>query len=393
MRILVLNGPNLNLLGVRAPEVYGSTTLDDLVTQTRAWAAELGVAHVEDFQSNHEGQLLDRLHAARGQVDGIVFNPGAFTHSSYALHDAIEAIEVPTVEVHISNVEEREPWRRISLVRPACVHTIYGRGVEGYRWAVRHLVSRSAWPVERVRYGDDPDAWLDVRLPDAPGPHPVVVLVHGGFWRHYWTFDTVESIAVDLARRGVAVAVPEYRRVGPVSRSEDDPPVWDAHLDVARAVSAVLSHDEIDGGRWAIAGHSAGGQLAIAALDALQHSDGGEVEPPRLVVSLAGVVDLPRAVEDDLGGGAAGRYVAGLADPVRVSPMHRLPLTAPLLVAHGRQDPSVPVAYSEAYAAAAADTGVDVESLITDGGHFEYLEPEDPAWTAVADRLVASVRS
>lgn len=108
MHFLLLNGPNLNLLGTRKPEVYGSETLEDVEAAVAAEAALLGHT-IESFQSNHEGALIDRLHRAKGIVDGVVFNPGAYTHTSYALHDAIEAIEVPTVEVHISNVMEREP--------------------------------------------------------------------------------------------------------------------------------------------------------------------------------------------------------------------------------------------------------------------------------------------
>ena len=139
-RVLVLNGPNLNLLGSRRPDVYGSTTLADLERLCAAWGVRLGV-EVESFQSNHEGALIDRLHEARGVVDGVVINPGAFTHTSYALHDALEAVEIPAVEVHISNVEEREAWRRTSLTGPACVHRIYGRGIYGYQNALSHLVA------------------------------------------------------------------------------------------------------------------------------------------------------------------------------------------------------------------------------------------------------------
>ena len=123
MRILLLNGPNLNLLGRRAPEVYGSDTLHDVAEQCRAHAARLG-HRIEDFQSNHEGKLIDAIHAARETADGIVFNLGAFSHTSYALHDAIEAVGIPTVEIHISNVRERQPWRRISVTEPACVYQI-----------------------------------------------------------------------------------------------------------------------------------------------------------------------------------------------------------------------------------------------------------------------------
>src|SRR5690606_14876808 len=137
-----------------------------------------------------------------------------FTHTSYAIHDAIEAIEIPTVEVHISNVEEREPWRRESRVRAACVHTIYGRGTNGYLWALRHLHHRQWGTPITSAYGDHPDQHGDLRLPDGPGPHPVAVLLHGGFWRHQHTKDSLEGIACDLTDHGVATWLPEYRRIG-----------------------------------------------------------------------------------------------------------------------------------------------------------------------------------
>ena len=388
MHILLLNGPNLNLLGSRRPETYGTATLPDVVRMMGGWAADLGVEGVEDLQSNHEGELIDRLHAARGSVDGIVFNPGAYTHTSYALHDAIEAIEIPTVEVHISNVEEREPWRRHSAVRPACVYTVYGRGIEGYRWGLRHLVNRTAWPVERTRYGASSEQRVDLRLPEGDGPHPAVVLVHGGFWRHQWTLDTVESIAVDLARRGVASLVVEYRRVGIAGGSGGGAA---SVLDVAEGIRAGLAHASVDGSRWAVVGHSAGGQLAFMALDRLRSLDGEDaVAPPGLAVSLAGVLDVEAAVRDGLGDGAASTYLGG-EDPAGLSPHGRVPFGVPLLLAHGAEDAHVPLSQSEGFAAAAEAAGDQVERLRSDGGHFEFLEPDDPAWQAVADRLVAAL--
>lgn len=140
MHVLVVNGPNLNLLGTRRPEIYGTTTLRELEDQCRRWGRDLG-ATVTTFQSNHEGALIDAIHDAIGRYDGIVLNPGALTHYSYALHDAIESVPVPVVEVHISDLAMREEeWRRTSVVSAVCETTIGGRGIDGYRDAIALLV-------------------------------------------------------------------------------------------------------------------------------------------------------------------------------------------------------------------------------------------------------------
>lgn len=143
MRVLVVNGPNLNLLGSREPEVYGHTTLSELDELCRRWGAELG-CEVSVFQSNHEGAIIDRLHDALGRCDGIVINPGALTHYSYALHDAIAAIAIPTIEVHLSDIMRREPWRATSVIAAACRASIWGLGPAGYRQAIEALVSGAA---------------------------------------------------------------------------------------------------------------------------------------------------------------------------------------------------------------------------------------------------------
>ena len=140
-KILVLNGPNLNLLGVREPDVYGTVTLADIEREVTEYAAERG-ASVDCFQSNHEGALIDKLHEARGAYDGIVYNPGAHTHYSYALRDAVSSIDVPTVEVHLSDISAREEFRRISVIAPVRVAQIKGKGKEGYKEAVDVLLAR-----------------------------------------------------------------------------------------------------------------------------------------------------------------------------------------------------------------------------------------------------------
>jgi 3-dehydroquinate dehydratase type II len=142
MHILVLNGPNLNLLGLREPEIYGKATYSDLLLCIRSEAKALG-ASVEFFQSNHEGALVDAIQAAYGKADGIVINPGAYTHTSVALLDAVKAVGIPCVEVHISDPDTREEFRRVSYIRAACVASIKGHGFEGYLEALRLLCERS----------------------------------------------------------------------------------------------------------------------------------------------------------------------------------------------------------------------------------------------------------
>ena len=142
MRMLLLNGPNLNMLGVRDPAIYGTDTLEDIERMVVGYGAERGVA-VDCFQSNHEGALVDRLHQAHGRYDGIVYNPGAHTHYSYALHDAVECIDVPVVEVHISDIAKREEFRRHSVIAPACVAQVKGKGKAGYLDALDLLIDRA----------------------------------------------------------------------------------------------------------------------------------------------------------------------------------------------------------------------------------------------------------
>ena len=139
MKILVLNGPNLNLLGEREPEVYGSMTLAQLNAKLAAYARGRGVS-LRTRQSNSEGKLIDLLHAHRRWADGIVFNPGAYTHYSYALRDAIASIRVPTIEVHLSDVTKREPFRQVSVVEPVCKGRRYGKGAQSYIEAIDDLI-------------------------------------------------------------------------------------------------------------------------------------------------------------------------------------------------------------------------------------------------------------
>jgi 3-dehydroquinate dehydratase-2 len=138
MKILVINGPNLNMLGIREPSIYGPQSYEALIEYIRTAAQELG-CEVEIFQSNHEGALVDRIQEAYGVFDGIVLNPAAYTHSSIAILDALKAVALPAVEVHLSDIQSREPFRRISYPGMACLKTDAGLGVAGYREALCFL--------------------------------------------------------------------------------------------------------------------------------------------------------------------------------------------------------------------------------------------------------------
>ena len=141
MKILVLNGPNINMLGIREPGIYGKQTFRDLLVLLETVAQE-EVLHIEQFQSNHEGALVDKIQEAYGKFDAIVINPAGYTHTSVAILDALKAVSLPAVEVHISDVSAREPFRQISYAGMACEKTIKGLGLEGYRQAILYLKNK-----------------------------------------------------------------------------------------------------------------------------------------------------------------------------------------------------------------------------------------------------------
>ena len=138
MKILIINGPNLNMLGIREPQIYGNKTYTDLVNMIAAHCKTQGI-EAEFYQSNHEGDLVDKIQQAYGNADGIVINPGAYTHTSVALLDAVKAVGIPTVEVHISNIHKREEFRHKSVTAPACIGQICGLGTDGYLYALEAL--------------------------------------------------------------------------------------------------------------------------------------------------------------------------------------------------------------------------------------------------------------
>ena len=141
MKILVINGPNINMLGIREPDIYGKNTFQDLLSMLNAAAQELQI-QIEQFQSNHEGAIVDKIQSAYAAFDGIVINPAAYTHTSVAILDALKAVGIPAVEVHISDVAAREPFRQISYPGLYCEKTIKGQGLDGYIQAIRYLIEK-----------------------------------------------------------------------------------------------------------------------------------------------------------------------------------------------------------------------------------------------------------
>jgi acetyl esterase/lipase len=262
----------------------------------------------------------------------------------------------------------------VPVVRP-----LQGRGRrEGYRWALHHHAWEAVWPPEVVPYGPSPDHVGDLRLPGGPGPHPLAVLLHGGFWLDAWRRDTLDGLAVDLARHGLATWNVEYRRTSWPAPSEDV-------AAALRHVSTLAGSRPVEPGRVTLLGHSAGAQLALCAAASAPTA-------VALVVGLAPVTDLEAAAAAGLGGGAAERFLprgpARAAAIAEASPMQRVPIGVRTVLAHARDDDIVPAEQSRAYAEAARRAGDDVELLDPgEGGHFALIDPATDAWAAVAARL------
>lgn len=371
MRLIVINGPNLNLLGTREPEIYGSETLTDLERQWRHRGSVVGVG-VDSYQSNHEGEIIDAIQAARGRYDGIVINAAALTHYSYAIYDALVAVDVPAVEVHISDVSNREEWRRHSVISPAVDTVIYGRGSVGYLDAINHLWARSTMPSSSLTYGPDPDQVIDLRVP--PAPKGAVVLLHGGFWRSVWSRDIMDPLSVMIAQEGWATANVEYRR-GHGSFVNSTADVAAAVGTTSRALADLDTNVPM-----IIAGHSAGGYLAVRAV-----SDDRDI-PAVGALALGPVLDLARMsafrTDDDpvaafLG---AGRSVdAELWERASLSgEPHR-----PVVVLHGGDDAVVPPEHSEGFADRPGFSIRQLEGV----DHFDVIDPWNQAFVTVMDSL------
>jgi 3-dehydroquinate dehydratase-2 len=374
MRILIVNGPNLNLLGTREPSIYGTSTLHELETQWRDHGALIS-AGVDTFQSNHEGAIVDSIHNAIGRYEGLIINAGALTHYSYSLRDAVTASGLPGVEVHISNIHEREDWRRFSVLSDVCELTIVGRGTDGYRNAIDHIVAAHALPPSTENYGDHRDAVLDLRVPPGEGPHPVALLIHGGFWRDIWKRDLMDPMAVALTKLGWATVNVEYTR-GPGSYGH-------APNDLASAAEWIrqrASELALDVSRIIAVGHSAGGFLALK----LAH-DGA---PISAAVALGAVTDLKAVAESIPDDEPVALFLGSTRDDApRLWEQAELAGSAPVPVhmIHGSRDEIVLPAQSETYAEQANRT---VSLTVIDGGdHMDVIDPRSASWQSVAQAL------
>ncbi len=377
MKLLIINGPNLNLLGTREPHIYGSETLPGLERMWKRRGERVGI-EIETFQSNHEGAIIDAIHAGRGSVDGLIINAGAFSHTSYAIHDAIVGTAIPTVEVHISNIHEREKWRHHSVLTAASQHVIVGRGTVGYLNAIDYLRIRLASPAERHRYAEHPDGFFDLRLPDGDPPHPVVALVHGGFWRSVWSFDIMDQLAAALTERGFATFNLEYRR--------GDGSFPAGNQDINAAIDWILAHGTdlgLDTDDVTLVGHSAGGYHVLHG--AHQRGDVSGV------VALGAVTDL-RAITtshgDEPEGDPATRFIGvdQETDPTvwDTASITGVPLV-PVHLVHGSEDEDVPVTHARAYVASSGGNRSLTE--LPGVGHMELIDPADDVFAS----LVAAI--
>jgi acetyl esterase/lipase len=321
------------------------------------------------------GTATDRFAGAAADADGIVLD------AALARDAPIDASPVPVVTVDVTN----ETPGRNGLVR-----AIYGRGIDTYVWAARHLAAWLRAPASIIAYGDHPDHVGELRVPTGAGPHPVVVLLHGGFWHHFWERDLMDDLAVDLVDAGLATWNVEYRR-GPGS--------WAfAVTDVARAIDhlRLLAHEHrLTTDRVALVGHSAGGHLAMWAAGRPRHGPRAETAmAPALVVPLAPVSDLVECAARNLGQGAAVEFLGATpeAEPARyraIDPLQRLPIGIPMTIVQGMNDGPDLIDLNRRYAARAAEAGDPVELLELDGAdHFDVIDARSDAWARVRRVLV-----
>jgi 3-dehydroquinate dehydratase-2 len=375
MRLLIINGPNLDRLGTREPEIYGSETLRDLEAQWHGNGESLGI-EVETAQSNSEGGIIAVIDAARNNVDGIVINAGALTHYSLALADALSATEIPFVEVHISNVHERETWRHHSVLSEGAVAVIVGRGTRGYLDAMRHLHSTLTHPATTLSYGPEHHQVVDIRTPVGEGPHPGVMVIHGGYWRSIWLRDLMDAFAIELTSQGFATFNIEY--------TTGDGSYPDAVDDVVAAydfIVDVAGDHGVEPSRLVVAGHSAGGYLALQ----IAHTRDGFAG----ALGLSAVVDLDTVATDYPTDSPVDRFIGGsridAPNAWEAASLNGMP-HVPVHLIHGSEDEFVTPEHAEHYAQ--MTRGAASLTMLGGVSHMELIDPNGVAWQTVLDAIV-----
>ena len=386
-RIVVVPGPGLD--GAQCSE----------------WGKEIGVdvdvrpgdpaAIVGDMATGHPSMAADSGKGAGPPIPaGVVIAPGPDGFDASSLVDAVAAAAVPVVAVDGGNLRKSGLQPESTRIVAAGARVLYGRGPGTARYALLHLACRHGQAVDTLAYGPDPSHDGDLWCPSGSGPHPVVVLFHGGFWYHAWERDLMDGLARDLARRGIAAWNVEYRRVGAGGG-------WPATgEDAGRATDHLLALAPVYGldlDRVAVLGHSAGAQLALWVA---ARGRRGEVHPA-LAVGMATIADLEEAIAARTGGDSVARLLrAGPGSTgddgdldvalAEASPRARVPIGVPQILGHATNDDIVPPSQTTAYADAARAAGDDVTVLAIDGGsHFGLIDPLSSAWAAVARAVEA----
>jgi acetyl esterase/lipase/3-dehydroquinate dehydratase len=356
--------------------------LDDIETACAAFAAEFGCS-VDAVRVPGPSEMADPLRESE-PYDGVVCAPGDVGAAAGTLRAALVDLSTPAVVVHPDHARSDAEANARGRLAEVCAAAIYGRGPRGYTDAIRHLVERAARPVTTLAYGPNPNQIGDLRTPTGPGPFPLLVVLHGGFWAAQWTRDLMDAVSNALTDRGFATWNLEYRRVGAGGG-------WPQTLgDVARAFDFVPELPaNVDLSRVAALGHSAGGHLALwaAARRGLVDDDpGGPPEfLPTAVVALAPVADLAAAWRADLGPGAVESFLGPPSERYEVaSPAQRLPLEVPQALVHGDADDRVPFDQSVRYTQQARAAGDPIELFALPGtDHFAVIEPRSEVWPEV----------
>jgi acetyl esterase/lipase len=323
---------------------------------------------------------------------GVVIAPGPDGLDAGGLAAAVAGTNLPVVAVEPGNVRKAVARPEATRLATAGARLLYGRGAETARHAVQYLARRRDQTPDTLAYGPEPDQDGDLWIPAGEGPHPVVVLFHGGFWYHAWERDLMDGLALDLVGRGIAAWNVEYRRVGAGGG-------WPATgEDAGRATEHLLALAPVYGldlGRVAVLGHSAGAQLALWVAARRRRAS----VHPVLAVGLATIADLASARAEGIGGGSVTRLLdgAGSVEPERAladaSPRARLPIGVPQILAHAADDGVVPLTQTTRYAEAALMAGDDVTVIVLDsGGHFDLVDPSTSAWAAVGSQLESRLR-